>query len=79
MPAKPDYLRIADEIMADIRAGKYAPGDKLPSIAEFCRIYTVSPSTMQLVHIRLEALEVIRRHQGKGIFVTDPATWMRKP
>lgn len=79
MPTKPDYLRIADEIMADIRAGKYAPGSKLPSIAEFCKLYTVSSSTMQLVNVRLEALEVIDRRQGKGVFATDPATWMRKP
>ncbi|WFE25298.1 winged helix-turn-helix domain-containing protein [Solwaraspora sp. WMMD791] len=79
MPAKPDYLRVADKIMADIRSGKYPPGSKLPSIAQFCEIYTVSSSTMQLVNVRLEALAVIRRHQGKGIFATDPATWMRKP
>ncbi|MCU4295771.1 GntR family transcriptional regulator, partial [Brevibacterium permense] len=27
----------------------------------------------------LEALRVIRRQQGKGVFVTDPKTWMREP
>ena len=29
--------------------------------------------------MRLEALRVIRRHQGKGVFVTEPKTWMREP
>ncbi|MEU1605809.1 winged helix-turn-helix domain-containing protein [Micromonospora matsumotoense] len=79
MPATPDYLRIADEIVADVRSGKYKPGDKLPSISQLCQQYFVSPSTIQLVNVRLEALGVISRHQGKGIFVTDPATWLRKP
>ena len=32
-----------------------------------------------MVYVRLEALRVIRRHQGKGVFVTDPKTWMREP
>ncbi|AVT29975.1 GntR family transcriptional regulator [Plantactinospora sp. BC1] len=79
MPATPDYIRISDEIVADVRSGKYKPGDKLPSIAELCQQYKVSSSTIQLVFVRLEAIEAIRRHQGKGVFVTDPKTWLRKP
>lgn len=79
MPALPDYFRIANAIIADIKDGKTKPGDKLPSIAEMCKLYNVSPSTIRLVFVRLEALEVIDRHQGKGIYVTDPSTWLRKP
>ncbi|MEU8021736.1 winged helix-turn-helix domain-containing protein [Micromonospora harpali] len=79
MPATPDYIRISDEIVADVRSGKYKPGDKLPSISEQCSRFNVSASTINLVNVRLEALGVISRHQGKGIFVTDPATWLRKP
>lgn len=79
MPATPDYIRISDEIIADIRSGRYKAGDKLPSIAQLCQQYLVSPSTIQLVNVRLEALGVIDRHQGKGVFVTDPKTWLRKP
>ena len=79
MPATPDYLRISAEIIDKARSGKYKPGDKLPSIAQLCQQYFVSPSTIQLVFVRLEALEVIHRHQGKGVFVTDPETWLRKP
>jgi GntR family transcriptional regulator len=65
--------------MSDVRRGKLKPGDKLPSIAELCDQYKVSPSTIRLVFVRLEALEVIDRYQGKGVFVTDPSTWLRKP
>ncbi|MEH1014278.1 winged helix-turn-helix domain-containing protein [Micromonospora sp. CPCC 206060] len=79
MPQMPDYIRIADEITDDVRSGKVQPGDKLPSIADMSDRFEVSSSTIQMVYVRLEALRVIRRHQGKGIFVTDPETWMREP
>ena len=79
MPVTADYIRIADEITADIKAGKYKAGDKLPSIAETAATYGVSPSTVKQVYVRLEALRVIWRHQGKGIFVNDPKRWMREP
>ncbi|MFI7490344.1 winged helix-turn-helix domain-containing protein [Micromonospora echinaurantiaca] len=79
MPQTPDYIRIADEITDDVRTGKVLPGDKLPSIADMSNRFKVSTSTIQMVYVRLEALRVIRRHQGKGIYITDPKTWMREP
>ncbi len=51
MPATPDYIRISDEIIDDIRSGRYKAGDKLPSIAQLCERYRVSPSTIQLVNV----------------------------
>jgi GntR family transcriptional regulator len=77
MPA--DYIKIADQIVADIRSGKFQPGEKLPSIAEMAERFGVSASTIQMVNVRLEALRVILKHQGKGIFVNDPKRWMREP
>jgi DNA-binding GntR family transcriptional regulator len=79
MPTTPDYIRIADAITADVRSGRYAPGEKLRSIADLAERYEVSASTVQMAYIRLEALRIIRRHQGKGVFITDPKTWMRAP
>ncbi|WP_434741863.1 winged helix-turn-helix domain-containing protein [Micromonospora sp. SH-82] len=79
MPATPDYLRISNAIMDEVRSGKLKPGAKLPSIAQLCALHGVGASTIQQVYVRLEALEVVDRHQGKGVFVTDPSTWLRKP
>ncbi|RGC67649.1 Bacterial regulatory protein, GntR family [Micromonospora sp. MW-13] len=79
MPTTPDYIRIADDIVAAVKARKLKPEDKLPPIAQMAVDYKVGTSTIQMVYVRLEALRVIRRHQGKGIFVTDPKTWMREP
>ncbi|MFG1673642.1 winged helix-turn-helix domain-containing protein [Micromonospora sp. NPDC049282] len=79
MPTTPDYIRIADDIIAGVRGKGLKPDDKLPSIAQMAADYKVGTSTIQMVYVRLEALRVIRRHQGKGVFVTDPKTWMREP
>jgi GntR family transcriptional regulator len=79
MPEVPDYWRIADDVIADVRSGKLKPGDKLPSISQLREKYDVSHGTVQMSYARLEALRVIRRHQGKGIFITDPELWMREP
>ncbi|MFE9202360.1 winged helix-turn-helix domain-containing protein [Micromonospora sp. NPDC007230] len=79
MPTTPDYIRIADDIIAGVKARKLKPEDKLPSIAQMAADYKVGTSTIQMVYVRLEALRVIRRHQGKGIFIADPQTWMREP
>jgi GntR family transcriptional regulator len=76
MPTTPDYIRIADDIIATVKARKLKPEDKLPSIAQMAKDYQVGTSTIQMVYVRLEALRVIRRHQGKGVFVTDPKTWL---
>ncbi|GIJ09338.1 winged helix-turn-helix domain-containing protein [Micromonospora andamanensis] len=75
----PDYWRIADDVIADVESKKLKPGDRLPSIAELRATYDVSHGTVQMAYARLEALRVIRRQQGKGVFVTDPKTWMREP
>ncbi|KWV32718.1 winged helix-turn-helix domain-containing protein [Micromonospora rifamycinica] len=75
----PDYWRIADDVIADVRARKLKAGDKLPSIAELRQKYEVSHGTVQMSYARLEALRVIRRQQGKGVFVNDPKLWMREP
>ncbi|HEX8346010.1 MAG TPA: winged helix-turn-helix domain-containing protein [Actinoplanes sp.] len=79
MPSTPDYIRISDEIIAEVTSGKIKPGEKLPSFAQQATLHDVSSSTIQMVYVRLEALRVIRRHQGKGVFVTDPKTWLREP
>ncbi|MER7168437.1 winged helix-turn-helix domain-containing protein [Micromonospora sp. NPDC000207] len=79
MPTTPDYIRIADDIVAGVHAKRLKPGDKLPSIAQMALDNAVGTTTIQMVYVRLEALRVIRRHQGKGVFVNDPRLWMREP
>ncbi|MGC9669355.1 winged helix-turn-helix domain-containing protein [Planosporangium sp. 12N6] len=79
MPITPDYVRIADELEEAIRSGKRAPHSKLPSLSELQKMFNVGSTTIQLVMVRLEARLLIYRHQGKGIFVSEPNTWMLFP
>ncbi|NJC69135.1 winged helix-turn-helix transcriptional regulator [Planosporangium thailandense] len=73
--ATPDYMRIADIIEGEIRSGKREPGSKLPTIAELCGQYKVSDNTVKSAFIRLEARGLLHRHQGRGVYVTDPSEW----
>ncbi|MGN9804753.1 winged helix-turn-helix domain-containing protein [Micromonospora sp. L32] len=79
MPVTADYIRIADDIAYQVRAGRLRADGQLPSISQLAAKYGVSQSTIKQVYVRLEALRVIRRHQGKGVFVNDPKLWMREP
>lgn len=79
MPAKPDYVRIADAVTAAILEGRLKPGDKLPSINEMTTRYEVSATTFKMALIRLEARLLIRRHQGKGIFIQPREKWLLPP
>ena len=74
-----DYIRIADEIIGR-RPSEEVPAGGQAALDRRARrgLCSVSPSTIKQVYVRLEALRVIRRHQGKGIFVNDPKTWMRE-
>jgi GntR family transcriptional regulator len=76
MPVTPDYVRISDELEEAIRSGVRSPHSKLPSINELQEAHSVSGTTIKLVLVRLEARLLIYRHQGKGIFVSEPDTWM---
>ncbi|GGM06640.1 winged helix-turn-helix domain-containing protein [Micromonospora yangpuensis] len=79
MPSTPDYIRIAEDIVAAVKSKRLNPGEKLPSIAQLAADNAVGTTTIQMVYVRLEALRVIRRHQGKGVFVNDPRLWTREP
>ena len=44
---RPIFIQIIDRIQADIIAGCYQPGDKLPSVRELAQDASVNPNTMQ--------------------------------
>ena len=68
----PYYMQIKEEIEADIEAGIYRDGDKLPSERELCLHYGVSRIPVRKALEQLEAQGRIRSSQGKGSFVTTP-------
>ena len=53
---------IADEVEALIRAGRYAPGEQVPSVAQIMSRWQTSNAT---------ASEVLRLLQGRGLVESD--------
>ncbi len=64
------YRRLADSIAADIEAGKYKVGERLPTERELAEAFGVSRPTLREGLIALEMLGMIEARHGLGIYVT---------
>ncbi len=67
------YLRLAEELRAQVRRGVLKPGDQLPSFVELRSSHQISRGTVEKVHALLERDGLIVREQGKGVFVAGQA------
>ncbi|MET0273587.1 MAG: FadR/GntR family transcriptional regulator [Phenylobacterium sp.] len=72
------YRRLADLIAAEIEAGKYRLGERLPTERELAEQFGVSRPTLREALIALEMQGMIEARHGLGIYVTrtqlPPAT-----
>lgn len=64
-----NYIEFADIIVADIRAGKLRPGDRLPPQREFAYSHGIAVSTAQRVYAELNRRGVVSGEIGRGTFV----------
>ncbi len=65
----------ADHVIAEIVAGKYPPGSRLPTEFELCRLTGVSRATLREAMKSLQQLGVISIEQGRGSFVRPIESW----
>lgn len=63
------YAQIVDALIADIRSGRVAVGDRLPGELELLQRFGVSRHTVREALRRIEELGLIGRHQGIGTVV----------
>jgi GntR family transcriptional regulator len=70
---QPFYAQVADALRNDIRAGRYTPGDQLPSERELRERFKVSSNTVRAAIVQLRAEGLVTSHQGRGVFVQAPA------
>lgn len=68
----PAYIQIADALRADITKGRFAPGSQLPSYGDLMGRYGVSITVARSAIRELRSEGLVRTHQGKGVFVSDP-------
>jgi len=72
------YIQIADDVQAKIAAGRYGPGDKLPSNAQMREEYGSSKQTVTNAVRELEARGLVATHSTRGAFVLSRSAW-REP
>ena len=70
---------VAEKLMLQIREGRLAPGEKMPSEHELCRHYSLSRSSIRKVLDYLEQRGLIRREPGVGSFVCEKDAGLNKP
>lgn len=70
---RPIYLQIADIMESGIIAGRYQPGDKLPSVRELAVEAGVTPNTVQRAYAELESRKLVntRRTSGRTVTLDD--------
>ena len=68
---EPLHAAIAGRVEAQIRAGEWAPGDRLPPERTLCRELEVSRTTLRQALGVLERRGLVTRQQGRGTFVAN--------
>jgi GntR family transcriptional regulator len=68
---RPLYEQMADALRAEIREGRYRPGDKLPSERELSERFGVSKVTARQAIVQLRAEGLVRSRVGSGVFVAE--------
>ena len=66
---EPAYAQLVRILLQQIAAGVFRPGDRLPSEAQLCARYEVSPMTVRRVVNILADQGVVITEQGRGTFV----------
>ncbi|MCC5621927.1 phosphonate metabolism transcriptional regulator PhnF [Nostoc sp. CHAB 5715] len=65
------YHQIAEKLIADIQAGDYLPGDRLPSENELAAHYGVHRFTARMAIKYVVDQDLVYRIQGRGAFVKE--------
>lgn len=69
----PVYYRLAEDIKKKIEAGKYKPGEMIPSTARLAKKYSVSHMTVRQGLALLSRRGYIESIRGKGSIVKTPS------
>src|SRR5437870_5392849 len=65
----PRYRQVAEQLRRDVAAGRYAPGDRLPSEGDLARAFSVSRGTLRQALGELAGDGLLQTVPGHGTFV----------
>lgn len=71
--SKPIFRQICDRIKSDVASGKYAGGDKFPSVRELAVDIGVNPNTVQRALAELETEGILKTKRGDGRYLSGDA------
>ena len=74
----PIYAQIVEHVQLDIIAGRYHPGDRLPSVRDLASEAAVNPNTMQKALSELERNGLVYSQRTSGRFITEDLTMVEK-
>ena len=75
---KPVYLQVVDQIKAAAASGVLKPGEALPCIRPLAEELRVNRNTIAKAYSELESLGVIETLPGKGCFLKENHSPLRK-
>jgi GntR family transcriptional regulator len=75
---KPVYLQVVDQVKAAAASGFLQPGEALPCIRPLAETLRVNRNTIAKAYAELESLGVIETVPGKGCFLKEPQSLLRK-
>ena len=75
---KPVYLQVVDQIKAAAASGALQPGEALPSIRPLAEELRLNRNTVAKAYSELESLGVIETLPGKGCFLKENHSPLRK-
>src|SRR5215831_6797762 len=75
---KPVYLQIVDQVKAAAASGVLQPGEPLPYIRPLAEELRVNRNTIAKAYSELESIGVIETVPGKGCFVKESQSPLRK-
>ncbi len=75
---KPVYLQVVDQIKAAAASGALRPGEALPSIRPLAEELRLNRNTVAKAYSELESLGVIETLPGKGCFLKEDHSPLRK-
>jgi GntR family transcriptional regulator len=75
---KPAYLQLVDQVKAAAASGELQPGEALPSIRPLAEELRLNRNTIAKAYSELESLGVIETLPGKGCFLKQNHSPLRK-
>lgn|ERR1043166_3800268 len=75
---KPAYLQVVDQIKSAAASGVLKPGEPLPSIRPLAEQLRINRNTVAKAYAELESQGIIETIAGKGCFVTENHSPLKK-